>query len=125
MGNAVQQANAIQCAQTLSATVSIVACVIMLRKVMGERKSNIANRMLIYLLFIDFVLALCYAVGRGGQSNARYCQFQVRFLPILRCLNSNFIHLGITHTMVFNSCNVVDGPDVVSNASVDRQKEKQ
>lgn len=77
MGNAVQQANAIQCAQTLSATVSIIACVIMLRKIRTERKSNIANRMLIYLLFIDFVLAICYAVGRGGQSNAGFCQLQV------------------------------------------------
>ena len=77
MGNAIQQEHAIQAAQSISAIISIAACSIMFRKITKERKSNLANRMLIHLLFIDFVLAICYVVGRGGGTNAGFCQLQV------------------------------------------------
>ena len=80
MGNAVQQEAAIQTAQSFSAIVSMVACCLMFRKIAKDRKSNIANRMLVYLLFIDFVLCICYVAGRGGGTDPGFCQFQVSLI---------------------------------------------
>lgn len=79
MGNAAQQGAAIQTAQTCTSVISIISCLVMANKINKERKINIANRMLAYLLFIDFVLAIFYGIGRAGMEDPGFCQFQVRF----------------------------------------------
>jgi hypothetical protein len=77
MGNTIQKDDAIQVVQTFSSSISIISCLVMSYKISKERKVNIANRMLAYLLFIDFVLAVFYGIGRAGAQNAGFCQIQV------------------------------------------------
>ena len=80
MSYRIQEEDAIQAVQTFSSVVSIIACLVMSYKISKERKTNIANRMLAYLLFIDFVLAIFYGIGRAGAQNDGFCQLQVDLL---------------------------------------------
>ena len=67
----------LQAVQSSSAALSMVACLMMSARIWREKDSSLAHRMLSCLFVIDFILAIMYAVGRAGQTNYGFCQFQV------------------------------------------------
>ena len=73
----VDQETSIQIVESLTGSISIISCLFMSFKMYQNRNMNIANRMLSFLFFLDFILAIAYAVGRGTFENRGLCQFQV------------------------------------------------
>ena len=68
----------IQALGTVSGSLSVISILYVSRIIYKERATlSIASKLVAVLLFIDFGLSICYAIGRSGSLNPAFCQFQV------------------------------------------------
>jgi len=72
--------SSIQVVQSISGSISLVSCILISIKIYQISGNNIANRMLTFLFFLDFVLAIVYTIGRSAMPYYGLCQFQVKML---------------------------------------------
>ena len=56
---------------------------------------DIANRMLMFLFFLDFVLSIMYTIGRSAMPYDGLCQLQVLIVSIVYTIfnNDNYVML--------------------------------
>lgn len=128
----IDQDASIQIVESITGSISIISCIFMSFKMYRNRNTNIANKMLTFLFFLDFILAITYTIGRSVIDNHGFCQFQVkyhidistfRFIFFINYIAVLLFLLGIYNTMVFFSSNIMGSLNVIFNESMDCSKE--
>ena len=69
--------SSIQVVQSITGSISLVSCILISIKMYQISGKDIANRMLMFLFFLDFVLSIMYTMGRSAMPYDGLCQFQV------------------------------------------------
>jgi hypothetical protein len=67
----------LQSLQTFSSSLSLIGCSItMYTMIRGKNTKSLTNNLLFYLLILDIVTSIFYAVGISGTINSDFCQLQ-------------------------------------------------